>query len=73
MLKDELHEKHLSEGPSKAQCTSRFSATVLVEMIDIWIERNLMCYLQESPYFSILEDECQDMSIRKSYPSVVDC
>ena len=41
---DELHEKHLSEGPSKAQYTSRFNARV-IEMIDIWIERKLMCSL----------------------------
>ena len=49
---DELLEKHLSEGPSNAQYTSRFSAGVLIEAIDIWIERKLMCSLQESPYFS---------------------
>ena len=49
---DELLEKHLSEGPSNAQYTSRFSARVLIEAIDIWIERKLMCSLQESPYFS---------------------
>ena len=40
---DELLEKHLSEGPSTAQYTSRFSARVLIEVIDIWIERKLMC------------------------------
>ena len=60
---EELLEKHLREGPSNAQYTSRFSARLLVEVIDIWIERKLMCSLQESPYFSILADECQDISI----------
>ena len=54
---DELHEKHLSEGPSNALYTSRFSARVLIEAIDIWIERKLKCSLQESPYFSILADD----------------
>ena len=44
---DKLLEKHLSEGPSNAQYTSRFSARVLIEAIDIWIERKLMCSLQE--------------------------
>ena len=58
-------EKHLSEGPSNAQYTSRFSARVLIEAIDIWIERKLMCSLQESPYFSILADECQDISTQE--------
>ena len=42
---DELLEKHLSEGPSNAQYTSRFSARVLIEAIYIWIERKLMCSL----------------------------
>ena len=32
---DELLEKHLSEGPSNAQYTSRVSARVLIEAIDI--------------------------------------
>ena len=59
---NELLEKHLSEGPSNAQYTSRFSARVLIEAIDIWIERKLMCTLQESPHFSILADESQDIS-----------
>ena len=58
---NELLEKHLSEGPSNAQYTLRFSARVLIEAINIWIERKL----QESPYFSILVDECQDISTRE--------
>ena len=39
---DELLEKHLSEGPSNAQYTSRFSVGVLIEAVDIWIERKLI-------------------------------
>ena len=31
---------------------------MLIKMIDICIERKLMCSLQESHYFSILADEC---------------
>ena len=58
---DELLEKHLSE----AQYTSRFSARVLIEAIDIWIVRKLMCSLQESPHFSILADEWQDISTQE--------
>ena len=69
---DKLFEKHLSEGPSNAQYTSRFSARVLIEAIDIWIERKLMCSLQESLYFSILADECQDISTQEEHPSVAD-
>ena len=49
---NKLLEKHLSEGPSNAHYTSRFSARVLIEAIDIWIERKLMCSLQDSPYLS---------------------
>ena len=55
----ELLVKHLSEGPSNALYTSRLSASVL---IDIWIKRKLIYSLLESPYFSILADECQDIS-----------
>ena len=62
---DEFLEKHLSEGPSNAQYTSRFSARVLIEAIDIWIERKLMCSLQENPYFFILAEECQDISTQE--------
>ena len=62
---DELLEIDLSEGPSNALYTSRFSARVLIEAIDIWIKRKLTCSLQESPYFSILANECQDISTRE--------
>ena len=54
-------EKHLSEGPSNAQYTSKFSDRLLIEAIDYWIKRKLMCSLQESARTSVL---------RKSYPSV---
>ena len=54
---NKLLEKHLSEGPSNAQYTPRFSARVLIEATDIWIERKLMCSLLENSYFSILADE----------------
>ena len=37
----------------------------MIEAIDIWIKRKLMCSLQESPYFSILEDEVQDISTQE--------
>ena len=66
---DELLEKHLSEGPSNARCTSRFCARVLIEAFDIWIERKLMCCLQECPYFSILADECLDISTQEELSS----
>ena len=61
---DELLENIL-EGPSNAQYTSRFSARLLIEAIDIWIKRMLMCSRQESPYFSILADECHDISTQE--------
>ena len=62
---DKLLDKNLGEGPSNAQYTSRFSVRVLIEGIDIWIKRKLMCSLQESPYFSILADKCQDISTQE--------
>ena len=69
---DELLEKHLSEGPSNAQYTSGFSARVLIEAIDIWIERKLMRCLHEGPYFSIFQMSTRTPVLRKSYPSVAD-
>ena len=62
---DKFLEKHLSEGPSNTRFTSRFCARVLIEAIDILIERNLICSLQKSPHVSILADECQDISTQK--------
>ena len=58
-------EKHLREGPPNAHYTPRFSARVLIDAIYIWIERKLMGSCQESPYFSILADECQDISTQE--------
>ena len=60
---DKLLEKYLTT--SNAQYTSKSSARVLIEAFDIWFERKLMCRLQESPYFSILADECQDISTQE--------
>ena len=60
-----LIEKHLSEGPSNAQYTSRFSARVLIGAIDILIERKLMCSLLENPCFLILAEECQVISTQE--------
>ena len=42
--------------------THHDSVLGLIEVIDIWIQRKLMCSLQESPYFSILADEWLDIS-----------
>ena len=47
---DELLEKHLSKGPSNAQYPSRFSARVLIEAIDNWIERKLTCSKRVSTF-----------------------
>ena len=58
-LKSNLVKGHLMLS------TSRFSARVLIETIDIWIKRKLTCSLQESPYFSILADECQDINTQE--------
>ena len=48
---DKLLEKHLSEGPSNAQYTPRFSAMVLIEANDIWIERKLSVVSKRVPTF----------------------
>ena len=43
----------------------KIQCRVLIEAIDIWIKRKLMCSLQESPYFSILVDGCLDISTQE--------
>ena len=59
VLNDELLKSILVKG---RLMLSRFSARVLIEAINIWIKRKLMCSLQKSSYFFILADECQDIS-----------
>ena len=62
---DKLLEKHLTEGPGNAQHTSKFSIVSLIEAIATWIDEKLFDSLKNSPYFSILADECEDMSTQK--------
>ena len=62
---NELLQKHISEGKPNAQFTSRFSAKVLLIITINWIEGKRMCRLQESPYFSILADKCQNISTKE--------
>ena len=59
---DQLLEQHINSHPLNAQYTSRFSATMLIEAIDTWLERKLLQSLKSSPCFAILADECQDIS-----------
>ena len=55
-------EEHITQGASNAQYTSKFSAVMLLEALDTWLERKQLQSLRSSPYFSILADECQDIS-----------
>ncbi len=59
---DQLLEQHINQHPLNAQYTSRFSATMLIEAIDTWLERKLLQSLKSSPCFTILADECQDIT-----------
>ena len=59
---DELLKHHTEEGGRNAQYTSSFSATNIIEAIDFWIERNLENSLNSSSYFTIMADECADVS-----------
>ena len=62
MNDDKPLEQHITEGPLNARYTSRFSATVLISSIDTWLERKLVQSIQSCPFFTILADECQDIS-----------
>ena len=59
------HKKELIELQVLMLSTHQDSLLDLIEAIDIWIERKHMCSIQESPYFSILADECQDISTQE--------
>ncbi len=54
-----------SEGPSNAQYTSKFSQTEMIEAISKWIAAKLNASLKSSSFFSILADECEDVSIQE--------
>ena len=58
---DELLQ-HVKEGPQNAQYTSKFSAVMLLEAINSWLDMKLIESLKSSPYFSVLADECVDIS-----------
>ena len=58
---DELLKHHV-EGAANAQYTSSFSATKIIEAIDTWIDRKLEKSLRDSPFFSIMADESQDIT-----------
>ena len=60
-----LLEKHLRENPANAQYTSKFSTVTMIEAIDTCVERKLLESLNASPFFSILDDECQDVSTQE--------
>ena len=62
---DALLKQHVEQEPSNAQYTSKFSSVSLIEAIDTWIQRRLMSSLKSSPFFSLLADECQDVSTQE--------
>ena len=60
---DQLLERHIKEEhPLNTQYTSRYSGTMMIEAIDTCLERKLLQSLKLSPWFTILADECQDIS-----------
>ena len=59
---DELLQQHVKKGPQNAQYTSKFSAVMLLEAINSWLDRKLIGSLKSSPYFFVLADECVDIS-----------
>ena len=59
---DEFLQQHVKEGPQNAQYTSKFSAVMLLEAINSWLDRKLIESLKSRPYFSVLADECVDIS-----------
>ena len=63
---DKLLEEHLTRGASNAQYTSKFSVVMLLEALDTWRGGKQLQSLRSSPHFSILADECQDISVPRN-------
>ncbi len=61
---DLVLDKHM-KGALNAQYTSKFSTVMLLECIDSWINSKLLESLKSSPFFSILADECEDISTKE--------
>ena len=55
-------KQHLDQGPRNAQYVSNFSVVMLMEAIDTWLEQRLLQSLKESSHFTILADECEDIT-----------
>ncbi len=58
----ELLQLHVTGGPSNAQYTSSFSCKSLLSAIDKWLDQKLTQSLLSSPFFSLLADECEDIT-----------
>ena len=55
----------MTQGPLNAQYTSKFAVTSIIEAINTWLEQKLVESLKKSPIFSILADECEDVSTQE--------
>ena len=62
-----LLEKHLRENPANPQYTFMFSTVSMIEAIDTWVETKLLESLKANPFFSILANECQDVSTQEEF------
>ena len=55
-------KQHLDQGPRNAQYVLNFSVVMVMEAIDTWLEQRLLQSLKESSHFTILADECEDIT-----------
>ncbi len=58
---DSVLEQHITQQPSNALYTSKFSVTMMIDAINSWLEMRLLKSLNSSPFFSVMADECQDI------------
>ena len=59
----EMLKHHIEEGAGNAQYTS-FSSTKIIEAIDTWVDQRLEKSLKANQYFTIMADECEDVSLQ---------
>ena len=55
-------ETFLETAGKKAQYTSKVAVVEFLDAIGTWVEETLLKRFRQAPYYSIMADECTDVS-----------
>ena len=53
---------YLESAGKNAMYTSRIAVTEFIEALGTWVEESLLKHLHQAPFYSIMADECTDVS-----------